>query len=83
VILPEITSFTPTSGATGTSVAITGNTFTSTTKVTFGGVAATSFEVLSDTKVDAIVPTGAVTGAIAVTAPGGTGTSKTNYTVTK
>ncbi len=81
-VVPSITSFSPTSGPVGTAVTITGNSFKSATKVTFGGVAATSFQVISDTQVDALVPTGAVTGPVAVTTPGGTGTSATNFTVT-
>jgi uncharacterized repeat protein (TIGR03803 family) len=82
VVVPSISSFTPASGPVGTSVAIKGNSFSGTSKVTFGGVAATSYQVISDTEVDALVPTGAITGAIAVTTPGGTGTSSTNFTVT-
>jgi uncharacterized repeat protein (TIGR03803 family) len=81
-VVPSITSFSPTSGPVGTSVTITGNSFTKATSVTFGGVAATSFQVIGDTQVDALVPTGAVTGPIAVTTAGGTGTSATNFTVT-
>lgn len=81
-VVPSITSFSPTSGPVGTSVTITGNSFTKATSVTFGGVAATSYQVISDTQVDALVPTGAVTGPIAVTTAGGTGTSATNFTVT-
>lgn len=81
-VVPAIASFTPTSGPVGTSVAISGTSFTGTTKVTFGGVAATSLQVISDTEVDALVPTGAVTGPIAVTTAGGTATSATNFTVT-
>jgi hypothetical protein len=50
--------------------------------VTFGGVAATSFEVIDDSHVGALVPTGAKTGKITVTTPGGTATSATNFTVT-
>ncbi len=82
-VKPLVKSFAPASGPVGTSVTITGNTFTGATDVTFGGVAATSLEVVSDTQVDALVPTGAVTGKIAVTTPAGTGTSTTNFTVTK
>lgn len=80
-IIPVITSFSPTSGSVGTSVTINGNTFTGATQVTFGGVAATTFKVVSDTEVTATVPTGAVTGPIAITTKGGTGASSTNFTV--
>jgi uncharacterized repeat protein (TIGR03803 family) len=82
-VMPDVLSFTPTSGPVGTSVTITGHSFTGTTRVTFGGVAATSYKAVSDTQVDALVPTGAVTGPIAVTTAGGTGTSTTNFTVTQ
>jgi uncharacterized repeat protein (TIGR03803 family) len=80
VVEPEITSFSPKSGPVATSVTITGHSFTGATAVTFGGVAAT-VDVISDTKVDTQVPTGAVTGPIMVTTPGGTATSKTKFTV--
>jgi uncharacterized repeat protein (TIGR03803 family) len=80
-VVPSISGFTPTSGPVGTSVTITGNSFTGATKVTFGGVAATSYKVINDTQVDALVPTGAITGPIAVTTAGGTGNSATNFTV--
>jgi uncharacterized repeat protein (TIGR03803 family) len=82
-IAPSNITFTPTSGAPGTSVTITGNSFTGATKVTFGGVAATSYQVINDTQVDALVPTGAKTGPVAVTTAGGTGTSTTSFTVTQ
>jgi uncharacterized repeat protein (TIGR03803 family) len=82
LVVPSISGFTPTSGPVGTAVTISGNSFTGTTQVTFGGVAATSFQVISDTKVDALVPNGAVTGKIAVTTAGGTGSSSTNFTLT-
>ena len=80
-VAPSIISFSPTSGPVGTSVTIKGNSFTKTTKVTFGGVAATSYQTISDTQVDALVPAGAATGPIAVTTAGGTGTSSSNFTV--
>ena len=82
-VTPQILSFSPTSGPVGTSVTITGVSLTQTQKVTFGGVAATSFTVNSDTQVTATVPTGAVTGHIAITTAGGTATSSGNFTVTQ
>jgi uncharacterized repeat protein (TIGR03803 family) len=81
-VLPSIKSFSPGSGAVGTSVVVTGVSLTQTTKVTFGGVAATSFAVNSDTQATATVPAGAKTGRITVTTPGGTATSAATFTVT-
>lgn len=79
-VLPAITSFTPTIGPVGRKVTITGSGFIGATKVTFGGVKAISFTVSSGTQITATVPTGAKTGNIAVTTPGGTG-SKGIFTV--
>jgi uncharacterized repeat protein (TIGR03803 family) len=79
-ILPTIQSFTPTSGPVGQLVTITGTGFTGASKVTFGGVKATSFTVVSATEITATVPTGAKTGVIAVTTAGGSG-SKGTFTV--
>jgi hypothetical protein len=62
-------------------VTITGTTFTGTSKVSFGGVDATSFQVINDSEVKASVPTGAQTGPIAITTSAGTATSSTNFTV--
>ena len=81
-VVPLVKIFTPTSGPVGTSVTIKGYSFTGATVVTFGGVAATSYSVINDNQVDALVPAGAVTGPIGVTTPGGTGVSATNFTVT-
>jgi uncharacterized repeat protein (TIGR03803 family) len=81
-VTPTISSFSPTSGPVGTSVVITGESFTGATSVTFGGVKATSFTVDSYTQITATVPTGAKTGKIGVATPGGTATSAGTFTVT-
>lgn len=62
------------------SATITGTGFTGATAVTFGEVKATSFTVTSATQINTTVPTAALSGAIAVTTVGGTG-SKGTFTV--
>ncbi len=81
-VTPQLKSFSPISGPIATPVDITGVGLTQTSKVTFGGVKATSFTVNSDTQVTATVPTGAKTGKIAITTPGGAAASATSFTVT-
>ncbi|HET9308883.1 MAG TPA: choice-of-anchor tandem repeat GloVer-containing protein [Candidatus Sulfotelmatobacter sp.] len=81
-VTPQITTFDPPSGPVGTVVTINGVSLTQTSKVTFGGVKATTFAVVSDSQLTATVPTGAVTGRIAVTTKGGTAISATDFTVT-
>ncbi len=71
---PTISSFTPTSAATGATVTITGTNFTGATSVSFGGTAATSFSIVDATSITAVVAGGA-TGSVSVTTPGGTATS--------
>jgi uncharacterized repeat protein (TIGR03803 family) len=80
-VTPQLKSFTPSSGPVGTMVTMTGVSLTQTTKVTFSGVSA-SFTVNSDAQVTATVPTGAKTGKIVITTPGGTAVSATSFTVT-
>jgi uncharacterized repeat protein (TIGR03803 family) len=82
LVTPKITSFTPASGPVGTSVTITGVSLTQTTIVTFDGVQAATFNVNSDTQITATVPTGALTGKIAVTTAGGTATIAKSFKVT-
>ena len=78
---PTISSFSPGSGPTGTSVGITGTNFTGATSVKFNGRAAV-FGVDSGTHITATVPDGASSGRITATTPAGTATSATNFTVT-
>src|SRR5881296_1671347 len=79
---PTITSFTPTSGPVGTNVTISGTNFTGATVVMFNGVSAAPFSVTSATAIQDTVPTGATTGPLSVTTPGGTATSTSVFTVT-
>jgi hypothetical protein len=60
------TSFSPTSGTTGTTVLIRGSGLLNTSSVTFGGVSASNITVTSDTMILATVGTGA-TGAVVIT----------------
>ncbi len=73
---PTITSFSPTSGASGIQVIIIGTNFNATTSVTFGGIAAQSFVVNSGSQITAVIGSGA-TGAVVVTTPAGSVTDGT------
>lgn len=76
---PTITSFTPSTAGTGTSVTITGTGFTAASTVKFNGVAATSCTFVSATSLKAVVPV-TTTGKITVTTAGGTATSASSFT---
>jgi hypothetical protein len=78
--IPVITSFSPTSGTSGTTVTVTGRNFTGTTAVSLDGYPAT-FQFISDTSLTFVVPSGASTGAIHVKNSAGLGASTTNFTV--
>ncbi len=78
---PSITSFTPSHGAIGSTVTITGSHFSGTTAVAFNGTNATTFSVDSDTQITATVPAAATTGKITVTRPSGTAQSATNFSI--
>jgi uncharacterized repeat protein (TIGR03803 family) len=85
--VPQANLFTPASAIAGTTINIQGAHFVGTTAVSFEAangqtVAAKSFSVASGTFLSAVVPTGAVTGNISVTANGLTGTTPTALTIT-
>jgi hypothetical protein len=73
---PSVTGLSPSSGpaAGGNTITITGSSFTGATAVSFGGTAATSFQVVSDTKITATDPAGTVgqSADVTVTTPSGT-----------
>ncbi len=70
-------------GKVGQSAQILGQGFTGTTSVTFNGVPATSFKVVSDTYMTAVVPADATTGPVVVTTPGGKLTSNVSFRISK
>ena len=83
VLAPTIASVSPPSGAIsgGTAITITGTNLTGASSVTVGGVAATSFVVVSATSVTAVTPSGtAGAKAVAVTTAGGTATKANAFT---
>ena len=80
LVPPVITAFSPAFGAIGAAVTLTGTNFTGATGVTIGSVSAT-FTVVSATSITPTVPTGATTGTLTVTTPGGTAVSTANFTV--
>ena len=76
-------SFTPTSGPVGASVTIIGTNFTGTTSVKFNwGFPPRRSTSSRPTQITATVPSGATTGKICVTTPGGTACSSQRFTVT-
>ncbi|HCK85078.1 MAG TPA: hypothetical protein DHW63_11355, partial [Hyphomonadaceae bacterium] len=80
---PSVTSASPTSGPTagGTSITIDGANFTGATAVTIGGVAASTFSVLSDTTLSATTPAHAPGIVdITVTTPAGSGVGSGVFT---
>ena len=79
---PTVSSFTPTSGITGSTVTINGTSFVPGATVKFGALASPSVIFMSGTQIKATVPNGAVTGKISVTTAAGTATSTSNFTVT-
>jgi hypothetical protein len=76
---PTLSSFSPASAATGSTVTISGTNFTGATAVSFGGTAAASFSAVSATSITAVVA-GGTTGTVSVTTPGGTATSTGTFT---
>ncbi len=69
---PLISSISDTLGLKEKTIVITGKRFTGTTSVDFGGVPATSFQVISANEIDAVVAGGA-SGDVTVTSASGTG----------
>ncbi|HEY4149249.1 MAG TPA: IPT/TIG domain-containing protein [Chitinophagaceae bacterium] len=69
---PAITSFAPAQAGPGQVVTINGSNFSGATGVDFGGIPATSFTIVSATRITAVVGAGA-SGNVTVTTPSGKG----------
>jgi endoglucanase len=80
---PYIQTFSPTSGAVGTVITVTGSGFTGLTTAWIGKARDGVVHVLSDTKVEVTVPHDAVTGQLAVLNPLHSSFSPNSFTITK
>jgi hypothetical protein len=69
---PLLATLSPTSGAVGTSVTLTGTFLSGTTAVRFGSTPATAFTVVNATTITTTVPAGASSGLVTVTNTRGT-----------
>jgi hypothetical protein len=81
-VTPKIIGFNPTSGKVGDHITLSGTGLIQTTAMAVGGVRVTAFTVNSDLQITFVVPTGAKTGKVAVSTPGGTAISSETFTVT-
>ena len=70
----------PSFGKIGAHIKILSSNLKTTTAVSFNGIAAT-FTVMSNTEIETTVPTGATTGTVTVTTPGGTLSSNVAFRV--
>jgi len=80
---PAVTpaAFTPTTGAVGTVVTVTGTNLAGATEVKFNGMSAGPPTSVTATSLQTTVPTGVTTGTISVVTPNGTATSSGNFTI--
>lgn len=78
---PTVTSFTPSSGKSGTVVSVKGTNLLGAT-VTIGSTSVTVSAGATATLLKFVIPAGATTGKINVTTAGGTASSATNLTIT-
>ena len=76
--VPTVTSFSPTSGFTGSTVQIKGTALDTTTQVLFGSSPA-AFTVISPVLLEVTVPNGTKKSKLTVTTPNGSVTPKTKF----
>lgn len=78
---PSVAAITPTSGAVGSSVEITGANFAGVSAVRFSNNVSAAFNLMSATQIMATVPAGAVTGPITLSKSGCPETQTGTFTV--
>jgi uncharacterized repeat protein (TIGR03803 family) len=81
--LGPFVAFVRPTGKVGQTAQILGQGLTGSTSVTFNGVPASSFSVVSDTYMTAVVPSGASTGPVVVTTPSGPLTSNVSFRISQ
>ncbi|MDX6226156.1 MAG: hypothetical protein QOE64_2532 [Frankiales bacterium] len=69
---PTLTRISPTAAKPGARITLYGTQYLGASKVAFGKVLARSFTIVSSTSMSVVVPVGALTGKVTVTAPSGT-----------
>ena len=81
---PTVSSASPSGGPVkgGQVILIKGSDFTGTTAVKFGTVSATSYAVMSDTRIVAVVPDASAAGSQLVAVTNATGTNTTGFSYT-
>ena len=79
---PTLSRFSPTQGTVGTQVTLTGTHLFEASAVRFNGVDTSRFEVVSGSRIEAVVPPAATSGPISVVTPGGMAVSADPFTVT-
>ncbi|MBU6429735.1 MAG: IPT/TIG domain-containing protein, partial [Cyanobacteria bacterium REEB65] len=83
-VVPTVTSLSPGSATTGTSIVVSGTGFDPTAAndtVTFGGGATGTLTAATSTQLTVTVPASALTGPVTVTTAGGSATSASSLTV--
>ena len=79
-VIPTLTNFSPSSGAPGTAVSLTGTGFLGATSVAFGNTTLSNFIVYSANSAQANVAAGSASGPVAITASGLTAQSPASFT---
>jgi uncharacterized repeat protein (TIGR03803 family) len=81
--LGQFVTFVRSTGKVGQTAQILGQGLAGSTSVTFNGVPATSFSVVSDTYMTAVVPSGATTGPVGVMTSSGPLTSNVSFRISQ